>query len=145
MGLFRKIDERYGNSGIWQFIKFNIVSMSVYLLQMLLANLLPLIFDGVTAKLPVLLRGVFDPQVLFDGDSKYVVDSITKGWVYGWKKRGWINSTQMAIIKAMPIHSSCFPLPSPPKGRSAYPASVRPPLLRILSYPAPSRLMIPLP
>ena len=22
-------------------------------------------------------------------DSKYVVDSITKGWVYGWHKSGW--------------------------------------------------------
>jgi len=25
-------------------------------------------------------------------DSKYVVDSITKRWVYGWKKRGWKKS-----------------------------------------------------
>ena len=23
-------------------------------------------------------------------DSRYVVDSGTKGWVYGWKKKGWI-------------------------------------------------------
>lgn len=22
-------------------------------------------------------------------DSKYVVDSISKGWVYGWQKKGW--------------------------------------------------------
>ncbi len=22
-------------------------------------------------------------------DSKYLADSITKGWVYGWKKKGW--------------------------------------------------------
>ena len=22
-------------------------------------------------------------------DSKYVCDAVTKGWVYGWKKRGW--------------------------------------------------------
>ena len=22
-------------------------------------------------------------------DSKYVIDAIEKGWVYGWKKRGW--------------------------------------------------------
>ena len=25
-------------------------------------------------------------------DSKYVVDSITKGWVYGWKRKGWVKS-----------------------------------------------------
>ncbi|MDP4118523.1 MAG: ribonuclease HI [Bacillota bacterium] len=25
-------------------------------------------------------------------DSKYLVDSITKGWVYGWKKKGWKKS-----------------------------------------------------
>lgn len=25
-------------------------------------------------------------------DSKYVVDSISKGWVYSWPKRGWRNS-----------------------------------------------------
>ena len=31
-------------------------------------------------------------QVLLTTDSKYVVDSITKGWVYGWKKRGWVKS-----------------------------------------------------
>ncbi len=25
-------------------------------------------------------------------DSKYVADSVVKGWVYGWKKRGWKKS-----------------------------------------------------
>ena len=28
-------------------------------------------------------------HVVLTTDSKYVVDSITKGWVYGWQKRGW--------------------------------------------------------
>lgn len=31
-------------------------------------------------------------------DSKYVVDSITKGWVYGWKKRGWIKSDKKPAL-----------------------------------------------
>ena len=31
-------------------------------------------------------------EVLLTTDSKYVVDSVTKGWVYGWKKKGWIKS-----------------------------------------------------
>ena len=28
-------------------------------------------------------------KIVLTTDSKYVVDSVTKGWVYGWKKRGW--------------------------------------------------------
>lgn len=28
-------------------------------------------------------------KITLTTDSKYVVDSVTKGWVYGWKKRGW--------------------------------------------------------
>ena len=28
-------------------------------------------------------------NVLLTTDSKYVVDSITKGWVYGWQRKGW--------------------------------------------------------
>ncbi len=28
-------------------------------------------------------------NVILTSDSKYVVDSIEKGWVYGWKKKGW--------------------------------------------------------
>ena len=31
-------------------------------------------------------------------DSKYVADSITKGWVYGWKKRGWIKSDKKPAL-----------------------------------------------
>lgn len=28
-------------------------------------------------------------RVILTTDSKYVVDSVTKGWVYGWRKKGW--------------------------------------------------------
>jgi ribonuclease HI len=31
-------------------------------------------------------------------DSRYVVDSITKGWVYGWKKKGWIKSDKKPAL-----------------------------------------------
>ena len=31
-------------------------------------------------------------KVVLTSDSKYVVDSIEKGWVYGWKKKGWKKS-----------------------------------------------------
>ena len=81
MRLWKRLDERYGDRALWQFIKFNLVSLSITLLQLLLANLLPLLFDGVTAKLPTLLRPVFDPERLFEGESIYVQDGVVT-WGY---------------------------------------------------------------
>ena len=80
--MFRKLDEKFGNNAVWQFVKFNLVSLSITAVQLLLANLLPLIFDSVTAKLPPFLQGIFNPEVLFDGESRYVVDGVvTFGYV----------------------------------------------------------------
>lgn len=31
-------------------------------------------------------------QVTLTSDSKYVIDSITKGWVYNWKNKNWVKS-----------------------------------------------------
>lgn len=31
-------------------------------------------------------------------DSKYVVDAVTKGWVYGWKKKGWVKSDKKPAL-----------------------------------------------
>ena len=28
-------------------------------------------------------------RVRLTSDSKYVIDAVTKGWVYGWKRNGW--------------------------------------------------------
>ena len=81
MSWLKKLDARYADRALWQFIKFNLVSTSITLVQLLLANLLPLLFDGMTAKLPPLLRPVFDPKVLFDGPSRYVVDGVVT-WGY---------------------------------------------------------------
>ena len=82
MSLLKKIDDRFGDSIIWQFVKFNLVSFSITLLQLALANLLPLIFDGVTVKLPPVLRPVFQPATLFNGPSLYVIDGVvTCGYV----------------------------------------------------------------
>ncbi len=33
-------------------------------------------------------------------DSKYLVDAIEKGWVYGWKKRGWKKSDGKPALNA---------------------------------------------
>ena len=73
MNIFKKFDERYGNSSTWQFIKFNLVSSSVSLLQLLLANILPFFFDP--------LKAIFDPKSLFSGETPYVVDGIVT-WGY---------------------------------------------------------------
>ncbi len=33
-------------------------------------------------------------------DSKYVVDSITKKWVYGWQKKNWVKSDGKPALNA---------------------------------------------
>ena len=81
MGFLKKIDTRFGDSTLWQFVKFNLVSLSIALLQLILANMLPLLFDSLTAPLPRFLQPVFDPAVLFDGPSEYVVDGVVT-WGY---------------------------------------------------------------
>lgn len=32
-------------------------------------------------------------RVILTSDSKYLVDAVTKGWVYGWQKKGWKKAT----------------------------------------------------
>ena len=82
MGFISDLDRKYQKSAVWQFLKFNLVSMSVSLLQILLANVLPLIFDSVTATLPKFLQSIFRPEALFTGESRYVVDgAVTWGYV----------------------------------------------------------------
>lgn len=82
MGFIKDFDNRHADSAVWQFIKFNLVSMSITAVQLLLANLLPLVFDSVTTKLPGFLQPIFNPDVLFEGESRYVVDGVvTFGYV----------------------------------------------------------------
>ena len=69
MGFFRRMDERWKDNVLWQFAKFNLVALTITLVQLILANLLPLLFDGLKAPLPPLLRPIFDPERLFDGPS----------------------------------------------------------------------------
>ena len=33
-------------------------------------------------------------EVELFSDSKYVIDAITQGWVYGWKRKGWMRSNK---------------------------------------------------
>lgn len=47
------------------------------------------------------LRILKEPcEVTLTTDSKYVADSISKGWVYGWKKRGWVKSDKKPALNA---------------------------------------------
>lgn len=74
---------------VWQLVKFLVVSGLVTIIQLVLANVLPLIFDGVTATLPTFLQGIFAPDVIFDSTTaegveqigKYVVDGVVT-WGY---------------------------------------------------------------
>lgn len=72
---------------LWQFIKFLVVSGLVTIIQLVLANVLPLIFDSVTATLPAFLQGIFAPNTIFDANTakglehigKYVVGGVVVG------------------------------------------------------------------
>ena len=81
MDFFRRMDERWKDNALWQFAKFNLVALTITLVQLILANLLPLLFDGLKAPLPPLLRPIFDPERLFDGPSPYVTDGVVS-WGY---------------------------------------------------------------
>ncbi len=37
-------------------------------------------------------------RVILTTDSRYVVDSITKGWVYDWRAKGWIKSDKKPAL-----------------------------------------------
>lgn len=39
-------------------------------------------------------------DVILTTDSKYVVDSVTKGWAKSWRKNGWIKSDKKPALNA---------------------------------------------
>ncbi len=51
---------------VWQLVKFLVVSGLVTIIQLVLANVLPLVFDNVHATIPAFLQGVFAPNTIFD-------------------------------------------------------------------------------
>lgn len=47
------------------------------------------------------LKALKEPcSVTLYSDSKYVIDSVTKGWVYTWQKNGWIKSDKKKALNA---------------------------------------------
>lgn len=37
-------------------------------------------------------------EATVNSDSKYVVDTMSKGWLAGWKKRGWLKSDKKPVL-----------------------------------------------
>ena len=45
------------------------------------------------------LRCLREPCVVeLYSDSKYIIDALSKRWVYGWKKKGWIKSDKKPAL-----------------------------------------------
>lgn len=63
---------------IWQLIKFMIVSGLVTIIQLVLAYVLPFIFDMETFKvaLPGFLQAIFDPNIIFNIGDVSVLDAV---------------------------------------------------------------------
>ena len=72
---------------LWQLVKFLVVSGLVTIIQLVLANVLPLIFDSVTATIPAFLQGIYDPNLIFDASTDEGTKQIAKyviGGVVTW-------------------------------------------------------------
>ena len=39
-------------------------------------------------------------RVILTSDSKYLIDSVTKGWVYSWKKNGWKKADKKPALNS---------------------------------------------
>ena len=45
------------------------------------------------------LRALKEPCIVeLYSDSRYVIDALEKGWVYAWKKRGWVKSDKKPAL-----------------------------------------------
>ena len=73
---------------LWQILKFLVVSGLVTIIQLVLANVLPLIFDGVTATLPGFLQGIFSPNTIFDVTTAEGMEQFNKYVIGGTIENG---------------------------------------------------------
>lgn len=59
-------------------------------------------------------------------DSKYVIDSITKGWVFNWQKKGFKGKKNKDLwLKYLPLHQRFKPNFVWVKGHSGHPENER--------------------
>lgn len=73
---------------VWQLVKFLVVSGLVTIIQLVLANVLPFVFDSLTTTLPAFLQGIFDPNVIFDPATAEGMEQIGKYVVGGAVENG---------------------------------------------------------
>lgn len=73
---------------LWQLVKFLIVSGLVTIIQLVLANVLPLVFDSLTTTLPSVLQGIFNPNVIFDASTAKGVEQVGKYVIGGAIENG---------------------------------------------------------
>lgn len=79
-------------------------------------------------------------NVILCTDSKYVVDSIQKGWVYKWRDNGWMRTKKdkalnsdlwQRLLKLLEIHNVKFEWV---KGHAGHPQNERCDKLAVQSY-----------
>ena len=79
-------------------------------------------------------------EVNLTTDSKYVCDAVNKGWVYGWKKKGWIKSGKKPalnvdlweeLLEQLKIHDVTF---NWVKGHNGHPYNERCDKLAVSEY-----------
>ena len=79
-------------------------------------------------------------EVNLTTDSKYVCDVVNKGWVYGWKKKGWIKSDKKPalnvdlweeLLEQLKIHDVTF---NWVKGHNGHPYNERCDKLAVSEY-----------
>lgn len=79
-------------------------------------------------------------EVNLTTDSKYVCDAVNKGWVYGWKKKGWIKSDKKPalnvdlwkeLLEQLEIHDVTF---NWVKGHNGHPYNERCDKLAVSEY-----------
>lgn len=79
--MLNSLDEKYAQNSIWQFVKFNLTGFTISFVQLLLANVLPSLFDSYTVKVPGFINSIFGTDYISSIDSKYVIDGVLT-WGY---------------------------------------------------------------
>jgi ribonuclease HI len=65
------------------------------------------------------------PVVIYS-DSKYVVDSVEKGWIWGWQKKNFANKANADLWQRyIPLHHKYKPKFSWVKGHAGHPENER--------------------
>ena len=83
-----------GIKALWQFVKFIVVSGLVTIIQLVLANVLPFVFDSVHSTIPHFLQGIFAPNTIFDAS---VFDLPINDWLETAKQ--FMNDTFTKVDK----------------------------------------------